>query len=350
MAAIVECAPDAIVVTDELGGITGLNRAAEALLALPRDGARGRPFESLLLPPLSRAREEWRALSARPVAALACGNQPVDTHMLRADGSSFPAEVSVAHLSGVGRRSLVCFIHDATDAKRTESRSFLSQWQLRELAGRIGAATEEERTRIARELHDELGQQLMAFGMDVAWLLGRARRNTWGDTEVVDRLLDMASLVDTTAEAVRRLATELRPGVLDNLGLVEAIHWQAREFQRRSGVRVTISRSKLTGNPSRDVATAIFRSFQELLTNVGRHADASTVRVRLQESRLHITLRVSDDGRGIRADALAGLNSFGLVGVRERATLLGGSFAIEGRPGRGTVATVTLPRREGALA
>lgn len=194
---------------------------------------------------------------------------------------------------------------------------------------------------MAREIHDDLGQQLTALKLDHAWIF---RRFEARDRDGVGELLvDMDHLLDTTITTVRRLATDLRPDVLDELGLVAALEWHARAVEARSGIRFDVSLPEEEIDASDEQATAVFRMFQETLTNVVRHARAQNVAVRLEVTDGTIVLEVRDDGRGITADEAASGTSLGLLGMRERAALLGGRVAIDGAPGRGTTVQIHVP-------
>jgi signal transduction histidine kinase len=212
--------------------------------------------------------------------------------------------------------------------------------ELRALATRLQAAREEERTRIAREIHDELGQALTGLKMDLAWL---ARRLPAGEKAFADKAESMFALIDDTIGAVRRIATGLRPEVLDQLGLAAAIRWQAREFQMRTGIRchVNLAANGLAVDPER--STAAFRIFQELLTNVTRHAAATRVDVSLRQKDGTLVLEVGDNGKGIAEAMLHSPQSLGLLGVRERVVPFGGQVDISGIPGKGTRALVSIP-------
>ena len=211
--------------------------------------------------------------------------------------------------------------------------------QLRALASKIEAAREHERTAIARDVHDQLGQALTALKLDVGWL---ARRVT--DPALDARLVDMARALDDTLRAVRRISAELRPGILDDLGLEAAIEWQIEEFQVRTGIcsvaHTTIGAVQLDG----ELATTVFRILQESLTNVARHAHAGEVQVSLSLEHGHVRLVVEDDGIGI-PEVGRPADSLGLLGMRERAAGLGGRFAIARREPRGTIVTVDIPLR-----
>ena len=212
--------------------------------------------------------------------------------------------------------------------------------QLRALAAKLQTVRDEERTQIARELHDQLGQALTALKYDLAWL---TRRLVNDDATLAQKAKAVFTQMDALIKTVRRIATELRPGMLDDLGLAASIEWQAREFQKRTGVRceVSVPEQELQLAPAQ--STALFRILQETLTNVVRHADAKHVKVKLEDANGSVTMRVHDDGRGIRPAEVANTRSLGLLGMRERAELLGGSFSVRGFPGEGTTVTVSIP-------
>jgi PAS domain S-box-containing protein len=209
--------------------------------------------------------------------------------------------------------------------------------QLRALHARIESIREDERTGIAREIHDELGQALTALKMDIAWIARRL-----DDAEGVRaKLTEMAGATDGIIQTVRRISAELRPGVLDDLGLEAAIEWQAEEFSRRTGVSCEV-RSQLGGlRLERHLATAVFRIFQEALTNVTRHASASKVEVVLRAEGGQLELDLSDDGVGLPEGARS--TSLGLLGMRERARLLGGDCVVKRRQPRGTTVSLRVP-------
>ena len=228
---------------------------------------------------------------------------------------------------------------DITDRKQTEQRLRDSREQARALTGHLERIREEERTRIAREIHDELGQALTGLKMDLSWFAARLPNQP----ALADKSAAMLKLIDSTVHAVRRLSTELRPAILDNLGLIPAIEWLAQEFQKRTGVtcEFTSDNEDLTLDEQR--TTALFRICQEALTNVTRYAQARAVRIALTTDGGPITLRIHDDGRGITEAETRGTKSFGLLGMRERARLLGGTLEIRGEKDAGTTLTVRVP-------
>ncbi|HZY44161.1 MAG TPA: GAF domain-containing protein [Anaerolineae bacterium] len=212
--------------------------------------------------------------------------------------------------------------------------------RLRALAANLELVREEERTQIARELHDQLGQALTAMKFDLAWLTDRLVAE---DVTLAQKAKAVTAQMDTMIKTVRRIATELRPGMLDDLGLGASIEWQARDFEKRTGITCDVNVSTPDLHLPRAESLALFRIFQEALTNITRHAGAQHIEVQLAATPTTLTLQVHDDGRGIQADEIAGLHSLGLLGMRERAQRLGGTFDIQGVPGDGTVVTVSIP-------
>ena len=215
-----------------------------------------------------------------------------------------------------------------------------SNEQLRALAANLQSVREEERTQIARELHDELGQALTALKFDLAWLTSRLAKK---DAALSQKASAVTTQIDTTIKTVRRISTELRPGMLDDLGLAAAIEWQAREFQKRTGVHCEVRVPTQDLQLTRAQSTGLFRIFQETLTNVARHANAQRVVTTLAHEADALTLSVQDNGRGIQPSERAGARSLGLLGMRERTELLGGAFDIRGAPGEGTTVRVRIP-------
>jgi len=215
-----------------------------------------------------------------------------------------------------------------------------SRAQLLLLAHHEQTRREEDRARMAREIHDELGQALTGLKMDLAWLQQHTRPK---QKDLLQKFRDMSDLVDTTIQDVRRIATELRPGMLDDLGLVPAMEWQLQEFQKRSGIRCRFTSDLEEVTLDAEETTVLFRILQETLTNVARHAAATRVEVSLHEEQGYVRLQVQDNGRGITASEVEGSRSFGLLGMRERVLLRSGDFSIQGTPGRGTTVVIKLP-------
>lgn len=230
--------------------------------------------------------------------------------------------------------------NEVNERTSAEERLRASETQLRALTARLIAVREEERTRMAREIHDELGQVLTGLKMDVIWLAKRLRDD---QKPLMAKTEAMCELIDSTVNLVRRISTGLRPEVLDDVGLVEAIRWQAKDFQRRMGLRCRLKLPTDTLKLDMERSTALFRIFQEVLTNIARHAKASSVSVDLGISDERLVLTVVDDGLGISESEVGGRESLGLVGMRERAQLFGGEVSIRGTPDVGTTVRVTIP-------
>ncbi|HEV8645572.1 MAG TPA: PAS domain S-box protein [Burkholderiales bacterium] len=211
---------------------------------------------------------------------------------------------------------------------------------IRSLAIRLQEMIEEERTRIAREIHDELGQALTGLKMDLSWLSKSVEKR---DSKVTAQIKSMSEFIDSLIHSVRRISTKLRPGELDDLGLVAAIESQAQEFESRTGIKCRLSLPEADVAVDPAVATAVFRICQELLTNVARHSGATRVNLDLGCNGAWLSLAVQDDGRGIRAAEVSNRHAIGLAGIRERAKMFGGSVTIKGKPGKGTLAQVRIP-------
>lgn len=230
---------------------------------------------------------------------------------------------------------------ERTERRRAVQQLRESHEQLRALSVHLQTVREDERSRIAREVHDELGQALTGLKLDLSRLghqqIGVPRSHT-------GKIKPLVARIDAIIQTVRRIATELRPGILDDLGLVAAIEWQANDFQSRTGIQC-VARTSVPEKPvlSAELNTAFFRIFQETLTNVIRHAGASRVEVQLKKEPGRVVLEVRDNGRGITEAEISGAGSLGLRGMRERAALLGGEVAIHGVPREGTTVTVWIP-------
>ena len=240
-------------------------------------------------------------------------------------------------MAPVGPDEVISMLRDVTDLREHEAALQKTGAELRALAGHLQEVREEERTRLSREVHDVLGQQLTAIRLGIGWF----GRHFSEDEAAQARLADVREVIDETLRHVRQIAGDLRPGVLDDFGLASAVEWQAKRFEERTAVRCSIDVHGAFEPPA-EVATAAFRVLQEALTNVARHARASRVAVTLVLGLEAVRLVVADDGRGFSSDGM-GKRSLGLVGMRERAAALGGALRVQGEPGQGTVVECTLP-------
>ena len=215
-----------------------------------------------------------------------------------------------------------------------------SRERLRALAAHLQDARENERSLIAREIHDELGSMLTGLKIDLSWLAGRLPAD---QMSLLEKTQTMSKLVSNIIQSVRRISTDLRPGMLDDLGLVAAIEWQTQEFQARTGICAQFKSRLGNGQFDRELDTAVFRILQETLTNVARHANATRVDITLRAKVNSVVLTVGDNGKGITRRQISHRTSLGILGMRERALLLGGEVIIVGLPGKGTTVTVEIP-------
>lgn len=266
---------------------------------------------------------------------------------IRHDKTKFDLETRATLIPNVEGHapSVLTVKTDITERKRAEKALKNSEEQLRALSGKLQSTREEEGTRIAREIHDELGGALTGLKWDLegidAMLEGSG--DSVGIFDVRRQIGSMIGLIESTINTVRRISSELRPGVLDDLGLVAAIEWQAQQFQKRTGLKVHWQTDLDNADISREGATAVFRIFQEVLTNVLRHSRASNIYVKLLEVDDSLELEVVDDGRGITEDEQKNTRSLGLLGMKERALLVGGQVSIRGARGKGTTVVVSIP-------
>jgi len=343
--AILDSALDAIITIDDRGCINEFNPAAEKMFARARTSALGQELAEQIIPP--SLRDKHRLGLERYLAG---GHGPLlgkrmETTAIRADGKEFPVELTINKVNLEGPPLFTGFVRDITDRKRAEKQLRDSREQLRALAAYLQSVREEERTHIARDVHDELGQTLTALKMDLAWLDKRMAEVSDGDDlqRFEEKLKELPGRVDVIIAAVRKIATELRPPVLDDLGLQAAVECQVQEFEKRTGIkcRYTCNLKHVDLGPDR--ATAVFRIFQETLTNILRHADATQVDVHLRQEGDKLVLEVQDNGRGMTGRELSGTRSLGLLGMRERATMLDGEVNIIGRQGKGTTVGVRFP-------
>jgi len=347
--AILESASVLVAVADGEGRLVRVNPELERLTGWSRGELLGQKAGLRLMPPdlAPRFEAEHQALRSGPFPAV------YTSELLTRAGERRPVEWTVtplrsasgqpSHLLGIGR--------DVTDQRRAEERLRESSEQLRALAGRLRTVREDEQTRVARDLHDELGQLLTGLKMDLRWMENRLEELPPGErvSALLDRTVAASELADQTVASVQRIAAELRPGALDRLGLVPALRQEARAFERRTGIACRLRVDDAAPESPPEVATALYRICQEALTNVSRHAGAGQVEVALVLGRGQLVLTVTDDGRGLEAVA-AGPEALGLLGMTERASQLGGTVTFGRGPDGGTVVTARLPVAGGARA
>ncbi|MEO5941856.1 MAG: PAS domain S-box protein, partial [Ferruginibacter sp.] len=230
--------------------------------------------------------------------------------------------------------------NDITEKIIAEENLKKSHEELRELATYLEKIRESERTHMAREIHDELGQQLTGLKMDISWLNKRIRSE---DEEVNTKIKDTIKLIDKTVVTVRRIATQLRPSILDDLGLIAAMEWQSEEFQKRAEIRTGFKSNLSNVDVKPEIATGVFRIYQESLTNVLRHAAATEVNSSLTIEQDRLELVIIDNGKGFNINEIEHKKTLGLLGMKERSLLMGGEYEITGRPGVGTSVRIIVP-------
>ncbi|WOD15571.1 PAS domain-containing sensor histidine kinase [Paraburkholderia kirstenboschensis] len=341
MMAIIRSSMEAIITIDEQQRVVLFNPMAEQVFGCSAMDAIGAPLERFIP-------ERFRAAHARHVEQFGVtgvsdrqmGRQRVLSG-LRANGEEFPIEASISQIRDGGARLYTVMLRDVTERVRAEEAQQRAREELRELSANLQKIREEEKTRIARELHDDLGQQLTALKMDISSV--EEALDGSASELVRDHLQGMRRLIDVTVASVRRIAADLRPVMLDDLGLIPAVEWLANDFTNRYGIDV--ERDIETGDArfSPAGATALFRIVQEALTNVARHADATRVTLSLRAGDEGVVLRIADNGQGVRRDGEPAGKSFGLLGIRERAHMLGGAVDIHSAQGNGFALSVIIP-------
>lgn len=349
---IVETSNDAIISRAPDGTILTWNRAAERLFGYTAEEARASKISIVYSPntPL-----EGRELSARVARGEPIVN--FETTRRHKDGRDISVAVTISPVRAADG-TLICtstILRDITEHKRMERElqdSMREQRQaesdlresrdrLRELSSALQTIREEEKTRIARELHDELGQALTALKMDAAAIESELDH---AQDALRKRTTDMKQLIDTTVGAVRRISADLRPVMLDNLGLVPTLEWLTRDFSTRTGIAMELDIPDENLGVAGDAATAIFRIVQEALTNVSRHAGADHVTVSVQRRGGIVMVRIADNGKGFTEADARKVRSFGMLGMRERAYVLGGDLSVKSTPGGGTQIEAIIPR------
>ncbi|MCG6914202.1 PAS domain S-box protein [bacterium BMS3Abin03] len=256
------------------------------------------------------------------------------------DNHQIFVEVSSHLFTYKGKLTVLSVARDITERKKAEKKLSKTSMRLRNLASHLQSVREEERATIAREIHDELGQVLTVLKIQIALLSNKLRKD---QKELKDKLDYVSGLIDSTVGKVQRITAKLRPNILDELGLIPAIEWQANEFQNVTGIQCSLSLPAEEVNLEEEKSTAIFRIFQEALTNVMRHSSAKIVSILLQTINNLMILKINDNGIGINNEQLSASKSLGIIGMKERALLLGGEVIIEGTPGKGTEVKVEMP-------
>ena len=332
LAAMLDSAMDAIISVDEAQTIVLYNRAAERIFGWPSDQVLGQPL-ARLMPARFRAGhgQHVARFALTGVTSRRMGDRTV-IYGLRASGEEFPMDASISQLVSAEGRLFTVILRDVTERVR-------AQQERSAFAAAAHTIREEEKSKVARELHDELAQSLTALKMDTNWVRDNV---AVAPQQALQKLDEMMVLIDGAVASTRRIASDLRPLLLDDLGLVPAIEWLAGNFSQRHGVacRLSVAEDLELQEP---YATAVFRMVQESLVNVAKHAGATQVDVRVELRDGEILLKVSDDGKGFDVAAPRRPGSLGLMGLHERAELLQGTVTLTSTPGAGTRVDIRMP-------
>jgi PAS domain S-box-containing protein len=342
---LVDSAMDAVVSIDESQRIVLYNPAAEKVFLWPRAAVLGRQVDMLIPERFRGAHRDHIGDFGRTGATSRRMGDPRVLHGLRANGEEFPIEASISQHSESGQRLFTVILRDITERVRADEELRRSREELRELSAAAHTIREQEQRRVAREIHDELGQSLTALKMDVAWMLGNLSA---GSPSLADKLNTMQSQLDATVAATRRISADLRPLMLDDLGLIPAAEWLAQNFSERTGIPCRLQIRPPDIDLTEPHASAIYRILQESLTNVARHAKADHVDVTIEQVDRTLRLTVRDNGQGFRPAEGRSHKTYGLLGLRERTILLGGEARIASEPGVGTTVEVSVPLEAGA--
>jgi PAS domain S-box-containing protein len=341
MALIMDSTLEAIVCIDVEDRITIWNPRAEQIFGWKENEVIGKTLTETIIP------EQYRQKHHEGLKRyLATGNKTLMDKMieitaLNRAGMEFPIEMTIISIREANKKEFFCaFIHDITERKTAEDQLRTSRDELRQLAAYLQNIREEEQTRIAREIHDEFGQQITGLKMDALWL---QKKMPDSPADVKRRLTEMISLLDQTTQSVRKLASSLRPGILDSFGLGAALQWQSAEFEKRFPINVELDIPPDELEISPDMATGLFRLYQEALTNVGRHSGATLVRAALTANKEHVFLTISDNGRGFDIEQIRSKRTLGLLGMKERVLKLNGKLNFDSTAGKGTIVSITVP-------
>lgn len=341
---IIRSTTDAIITIDSAQRIVLFNPMAERVFRCAASDALGGPL-SRFIPERYRAAHEHQVqrFGTAGVSDRQMGPQRV-LYGLRADGQEFPIEASISQVEDRHGKLFTVILRDVTERVKAEAELQQSREELRALSANLQQVREQEKSLIARDLYDDLGQTLSALKMDIFVLHAQLGAQTLVNEDIAIQFQRMVALVDRNIASLRRIASAQRPVMLDDLGLSAAIDWLVDDFVRRHGIEVrhNLDTGDLAFNAA--AATAVFRIIEEAFANIVRHAHASRVELSLSADKNQCVLRVSDDGLGASALPAVDGKSFGLLGVRERARALGGHVLIDSTPECGFVLTVVLPR------
>jgi PAS domain S-box-containing protein len=326
---------DGILLTNAKGQIFSANKAATEIFNMTEEEICNGGRSAIL----DETDPNWAKFFA---ARKQYGKAQGELRHFRKDGSIFLAETtSVIFKTASGDEQTNTIIRDITERKRAEEDLNESYQQIRRLTAYLQKVREEERARIARDIHDELGQQLTVMKMDIAWMKKRIKN---GDHEsAITKMDEMQTILDGTVFSVRRISTDLRPSLLDDMGLIAAMEWEADVFAKRTGIKVNFSKPDNPVAIPEEYVTGLFRILQESLTNITRHASANQVDIYLKNQNNEFILYIEDNGSGFDMSTVATKKTLGLLGIKERSAMMQGVFTIKSQPGKGTKLEVRVP-------
>ena len=330
-----ESAPDAYYLSNLEGTFIDGNKAAEKLFGYKKNELIGNNFLKMNI----LDKDEI----SRMVKLLVLNSRGMSTGtdefiLKRKDNRKVFTEI-LTHPVKIKDKNLVLGIaRDITRRKKAEEEAEASGKKLRDLARHLQSVREQERTNIAREMHDELGQLTTALKMDIVRM-----KNQMSEEPLIKELQAMSDLTDVTIKTIKRMSSDLRPGILDDLGLLPALEWYLNEYQTRTGIQCSLDITPRNIDLDPERTTAVYRILQETFTNVARHARASRVTANLKKEKNILKLRISDNGIGITQEEISNTQSFGLIGIQERAEVFGGNVKITGKKGKGTTLVATIP-------
>ncbi|MFN8239969.1 MAG: PAS domain-containing sensor histidine kinase [Bacteroidales bacterium] len=325
---------DAIIISSPEGEILTANPAASRLFGMSIDELTSSGCSALI------DESDTRKHNVFPLVSDGVSRSG-ELRMKRKDGCIFPCWITSSPFTGDRNHSLkTIIIRDVTAQVTTEERLKQSANELREMAKHMEVVKENERTAISMNLHDDLGQNLTALKMDLHWLKSRFGEQP---EHIEKKLQSMSKLIDESVTTVRRISSELRPTILYDFGLADALKWHLGEFTKTTSIEHELDFDQGIAELNDSLSIVIFRIAQEALTNVARHSGASEVTVKVSSSPGSVTVMISDNGKGIGVEEIRNHKSLGLLGIKERARAFGGEVSISGSPGAGTVVLAKLP-------
>lgn len=341
---VIDTAREAIITVDSRGNIVSWNHAAYTMFGYLANESTGKPFTFIMPEQLRKDLEDEMNHIVSTGKSNTMGKTVVYSG-LRKDGSEFPMEFSLTTWKTNKGIFFTIILRDITERKLAVREIEESRNQLRSLSARLQSAREEERKEIAREIHDELGQDLTTLRMNLSWLKSKLRKD---QKLLQEEFAAMTELTDSMIQAVKKIFTQLRPPLLDQLGVIAALEWETREFKERTriGCNLTVDPEEI--DLDLDRATAVCRIFKASLTNIARHAQATAVKASLKVDSGQLVMEISDNGIGITEEQIASPQSFGLMSIRERVLHWGGETIITGNTGEGTTIAVIIPLDDGA--